>query len=57
MPAIGLLNATRLDEREVAAVRQGLAETGYVEGRNVLIEYRSAEGQYDRLPSLAVVAK
>ena len=34
MPVIGLLNATRLDPREVAAVRQGLAETGYVEGRN-----------------------
>jgi len=53
MPVIGLLSARAPGPPEVAALRQGLAETGYVEGRNVTIEYRWAEGQFDRLPALA----
>src|SRR5580704_4236098 len=57
MPVIGLLGAADPDDVEVArnlaAFRQGLAETGYVEGQNVRIEYRWAEGNYERLPALA----
>jgi putative ABC transport system substrate-binding protein len=53
MPVIGLLSGNQLDERELAAIRQGLGETGYLEGKNVSIEYRSAEGHYDRLPDLS----
>jgi putative tryptophan/tyrosine transport system substrate-binding protein len=49
-PVIGFLSGTHLDDREVAAVRKGLSEAGYVEGRNLVIDYRSAEGQYELLP-------
>jgi putative tryptophan/tyrosine transport system substrate-binding protein len=54
-PMIGFLNGASYDLSAylVKAFHQGLAETGYVEGRNVAIEYRSAEGQYGRLPALA----
>src|SRR5438270_669765 len=54
-PVIGYLSGgtSRDFERLIAAFRQGLKESGYVEGRNVAIEYRWAEGQYDRLPALA----
>jgi ABC-type uncharacterized transport system substrate-binding protein len=55
MPVIGFLNGASyaLSSDLVRAFHQGLSETGYVEGRNVAIDYRSAEGQYDRLPALA----
>ena len=52
MPVIGLLSGTDRDARQLAAIWRGLNEAGYVEGRNVAIEYRWAEGQYDRLPAL-----
>jgi putative tryptophan/tyrosine transport system substrate-binding protein len=55
MPVIGFLNGGLPDGYEpmVAAFHQGLKETGYIEARNVLVEYRWAEGHYDRLPALA----
>jgi putative ABC transport system substrate-binding protein len=54
-PVIGFLSAASPDEfaHIVRAFHLGLNETGYVEGRNVAIEYRWAENQYDRLPALA----
>ena len=56
MPVVGFLASTSPDPvytQLVAAVREGLKETGYVEGRNLAIEYRWAEGKYERLPALA----
>jgi putative ABC transport system substrate-binding protein len=51
-PVIGYLisGSPGPNAANLAAYHQGLAETGYVEGRNVVIEYRWAEGRYDRLP-------
>src|SRR5215813_3049188 len=52
MPVIGYLDASSPAEG-IVALRRGLSEIGFVEGRNVLIEYRWADGQYDRLPAMA----
>ena len=55
MPVVGYLNSglRETDGAPVRAVQQGLTENGFVEGKNVSIEYRWAEGQFDRLPELA----
>jgi putative ABC transport system substrate-binding protein len=55
MPTVGLLlaGAPKPLQAALAGFRRGLAESGYVEGQNVTIEYRFAEGRVDRLPALA----
>ena len=54
MPVIGYLHTGSPASSAMALIRRSLAEAGYVEGRNVGLEYRWAEGQYDRLPAMAV---
>jgi putative ABC transport system substrate-binding protein len=56
VPVVGLLNGVSFEGPyavPVAAIRQGLQEAGFVEGRNLAIEFRTADGQYERLPELA----
>src|SRR5262245_3192039 len=55
LPGVGFVDARSVETTAslVAAFRNGLNETGYVEGRNVAIEYRWADGELDRLPDLA----
>src|SRR5262249_1076113 len=55
VPVIGFLNSASPESyaRMVAAFRRGLNEKGYVEGQSVVIEYRWAEGRYDRVPEMA----
>src|SRR6516225_3197006 len=56
MPVIGFLNSASPGGYApmVAAFRQGLKEAGFVEGQNVAVEFRWAEGQYDRVPAVAL---
>jgi len=53
LPVVGYLNGGSTIAATLAAFHQGLGETGYIEGRNVVVEYRWAEGDYNRLPGLA----
>ncbi len=57
LPVIGFLNTGSPDSNSyasfLAAFRQGLKETGYIEGQNAVIEFRWADGQYDRTPAMA----
>jgi putative ABC transport system substrate-binding protein len=59
LPTIGFLSSTSAVQwsQFIAAFHRGLGELGYTEGANVGIEYRWAQGQYDRLPGLASVSK
>ena len=53
LPVIGVLHSGRAGSYESPAFLQGLRQVGYIEGRNVTLEYQWADGQYDRLPALA----
>src|SRR5262249_11441246 len=53
-PVVGIMHATaQPNSYLVTAFKEGLSQTGYIDGRNVTLEFRSAEGQYDRLPAIA----
>jgi ABC-type uncharacterized transport system substrate-binding protein len=53
LPVVGYLTGGLLPEGDVIAFREGLNESGYVEGQNVAVDYRAAEGQHERLPVFA----
>src|SRR5262245_15727004 len=53
MAFIGLLSGVQLADRQFRAIREGLKETGYIEGRNVAVKYLSADGRFEQLPALA----
>src|SRR4029077_5472750 len=53
VPHVGFLSQVALIARNLEAFRQGLREHGYIEGKNIVIEYRDADGKPDRLPNLA----
>ena len=53
VPVVGFLSSVSLDSSLLTAFIRGLSEQGYIEGRNVRLEYRDANGQYDRLPTQA----
>jgi putative ABC transport system substrate-binding protein len=53
MPVIGFLSSVSRDPNSLTVFRQGLKEVGFIEGQNVTIEYKWADGEYDRLPALA----
>jgi len=57
MPAVGYLNlgSPESDVPRLTGLRRGLSQTGYIEGRNLVIEYRWAGNQADRLPALALI--
>jgi putative tryptophan/tyrosine transport system substrate-binding protein len=52
-PVVGVIDGGFADPKFIAPFKQGLSDLGYVEGQNVTIEYRWADGRYDRLPELA----
>ena len=52
MPVIGYVSSASADASYMTAFRQGLADLGYTEGRNVAIEFRWADGKFERLPAL-----